>query len=889
MPRANKLSAYLKKRDFAKTSEPRGNKAAARSGRLRFVVQKHAASRLHYDLRLELNGVFKSWAVTKGPSLDPGDRRLAVEVEDHPLDYGDFEGVIPKGQYGGGTVMLWDRGYWTPDGGSAHEMLRKGDLKFSLDGSKLRGGWVLVRMRADKSRRANWLLIKHRDKYALEKDGSAVLKKDRSVASARSMEQIAEGQGRKPTAFMSKRNVLKADAVWRSHRASGAGHRQSPSKASPGMLNSSRRAALTALPKFIEPELCKLVERPPSGHGWEHEIKFDGYRIQMRVEEGVVTLRTRSGLDWTTRFASLSQSAASLPDCIIDGEVVALNEDGAPDFGALQEALSNGRSGQLVYYAFDLLFFDGHDLRKLPLRERKDRLNDILSSRFDDGRSQIRFVQHFESPGDAILRSACKMSLEGIVSKRLDSPYRSGRIGDWTKSKCRAGQEVVIGGWEETDGRLRSLLVGVQRKDGLAFVGKVGTGFRRDAVERLIRRLRKLESKHSPFAEINGPRAIRQTHWATPVLVAEIKFAGWTSDGKVRQGAFMGVREDKPASEVRAEAPVRQKRALAVAGSKSGKRIRNLHARRPQIKKVANMVMGVTITNPDKPLWPNAGDGRPVTKLDYARYLETVGPWMLEHIRGRPCSIVRAPDGIHGPHFFQRHFTAGASNLLTAIKVSGDRKPYLQIDRLEALAAIAQIAGLELHPWNCAPGEPNRPGRLVFDLDPGPDVSFGRVVAAAIEIRERLSELTLESFCKTTGGKGLHVVAPLKTTARDTIGWIEAKAFAREVCARMAADSPSQFLITMSKKDRTGKIFLDYLRNDRTSTAVAPLSARAREGATVSMPVTWAQLRKSFDPARYTIRTSAALFARIRPWTDYAEAQQSLSHAIKTLRGRRAS
>lgn len=888
MPRANKLSAYLKKRDFAKTAEPKGSKAATKSSRLRFVVQKHAASRLHYDLRLELDGVFKSWAVTKGPSLDPRDRRLAVEVEDHPLDYGDFEGVIPKGQYGGGTVMLWDRGYWTPNGESAQEMLRRGDLKFSLDGSKLRGGWVLVRMRGDKTSRKNWLLIKHHDKYALDSDGDTVLKKDRSVASSRSMEQIADGRGRKPNAFMSKRNVLKADAVWRSHGSAGGAHRRSSTEARLRAQYPSKRSAPAELPNFIKPELCTLVGRPPSDLGWGHEIKFDGYRIQIRVEEGAATLRTRNGLDWTDRFVLLSRSAATLPNCIVDGEVVALNDDGVPDFGALQAALSNGRSEQLIYYAFDLLFCDGQDLRKLSLRGRKDRLKRLLSSRLGDGQSQIRYVRHFETAGDAVLKSACGMSLEGIVSKRLDSPYRSGRIGDWTKSKCRTGQEVVIGGWEEAGGRLRSLLVGIQREDGLAYVGKVGTGFSREVVEPLHNRLKRLDSKRSPFAEIGNPRAGHRTHWAKPTLVAEIEFAGWTADHKIRQAAFKGLREDKPAIEVRAETPARAKRALAVARRARVKRILHPQGRRPRDGKTNNVVMGVTITNPDKPLWPNAGDGRPVTKLDYARYLEAVGPWMLEHIRGRPCSIVRAPDGIHGPHFFQRHFAEGAASLLTAVKVSG-RKPYLQIDRLEALAHVAQIAGLELHPWNCAPGEPNRPGRLVFDLDPGPQVAFERVVAAAIEIRDRLTEVGLEGFCKTTGGKGLHVVAPLKSGATDKTGWPEAKAFAREICARMAADSPSQFLIEMTKKDRTGRIFLDYLRNDRTSTAVAPLSARAREGATVSMPLSWAQLRKNLDPSRYTIRTATALLAKIRPWTDYRAGQRSLLHAIRTMRGRRAS
>ncbi|HWA88542.1 MAG TPA: DNA ligase D [Rhizomicrobium sp.] len=855
-----KLAAYRAKRDFKKTAEPSGARKVAASKRLRFVIQKHDATRLHYDFRLELDGVFKSWAVTRGPSLDPADKRLAVEVEDHPLDYGDFEGTIPKGQYGGGTVMLWDRGYWEPEG-DPQAMLKKGDLKFALDGEKLKGGWVLVRMRSDKfggGKRNNWLLIKHHDGAEKEGDADALLdKKDHSVASGRSMDQIEEGKGRKPKPFMQKARTFKADAVW-----------QSKKKEKSASLRSSapRAKSVKAMPDFVEPELCVSLERPPAGSGWAHEIKFDGYRMQLRVENGRAKLLTRKGLDWTAKFAAIAKAGAKLPDCIVDGEVVALDRKGAPDFAALQAALSDGKTDQLVFFAFDLLYAEGEDLRALPLTERKQRLEALL----DEKQSLIRFVEHFETAGDAVLQSACRMDLEGIISKKLSAPYKSGRNGDWTKSKCRAGHEVVIGGWSETGGRFRSLLVGVHRGKHLIYVGKVGTGYGRDVVKRLWPRLKENEAKDSPFGGRNAPRKGREDHWVKPVLVAEIEFAGWTGDGNVRQAAFKGLRADKPADEVEVETPAKASQTdLAEPKPKAKKKA--------AVKKGDTVVMGVPISHPDKEMWPG------ISKLDLARYYEAVGEWMMPHIEGRPCSIVRAPDGFDGEKFFQRHAMPGTSNLLTLARVSGDRKPYLQIDRIEGLAAVAQTGALELHPWNCAPYKPDVPGRFVFDLDPAPDVKFDKVIAAALEIRDRLKDLGLIGFCKTTGGKGLHVVTPFSLTARDRIDWKEAKVFAKGVCEAMAADSPDLYLTTMAKKDRGGRIFLDYLRNDRMSTAVAPLSPRAREGATVSFPLTWAQVKKGLDPKKFTVETAPALLKKSKAWADYCDSERPLAPAIKKL------
>jgi bifunctional non-homologous end joining protein LigD len=876
-----KLARYRAKRDFTKTAEPTGAEHTRPSNRLRFVIQKHAASRLHYDFRLELDGVFKSWAVTKGPSLDPHDRRLAVEVEDHPLDYGDFEGTIPEGQYGGGTVMLWDRGYWAPEPGTdPHAGLRKGDFKFVLDGARLKGGFVLVRMKPrPRERSNNWLLIKHHDGWSVEAQGERLTEEaGTSVASDRTMEEIAEGQGKGPKAFMSgRRGRASAKAVWRSNRAEEPPPAPAPLKTAP-----SPRLKKAGLPGFVAPQLAKSVERPPPGPGWAHEIKFDGYRLQLRVEGGRATLKTRAGLDWTAKFKEIAQAASPLPDCLVDGEACALDHNGAPDFPALQAALSDGRTQDLVYFAFDLLFADGEDLRPLPLSDRKARLQALLEAAGALG-GRIRYVDHFETAGEAVLQSACRMSLEGIVSKRLDAPYRSDRGEAWVKSKCRAGHEVVIGGWTGEAGQLRSLLVGVHKDGKLVYVGRVGTGFGRDKVARVLPRLERLAADRSPFAA--GPAAPKKAadvHWARPELVAEIEFAGFTGDGKVRQGAFKGLREDKPADEVVAETPAPVSEALAEPKPKA--QAKPAAPRPAKTKAGDNVVLGVVISNPDKALWPDGGDGAPVTKLDLARYLEAVGPWMMRHIEGRPCSIIRTPDGVFGDQrFFQRHAGKGSSALITEVEVFGDHKPYMQVDRPEALIALAQSAATEFHPWNCQPRQPEVPGRLVFDLDPDEAIPFDRVIEGALEVKARLEALGLAAFCKTTGGKGLHVVTPLKEGKGKT-DWPTAKTFAQDVCLAVAADAPDRYVVNMAKAKRVGRIFLDYLRNDRMATAVAPLSPRARALAPVSFPLEWHEVKPGLDPKRFTVRTAPALLSKTKAWADYCDAERPLTDAIAKLK-----
>jgi len=881
------LAKYRAKRDFSKTAEPSGSAKVVTSKGLRFVIQKHAASHLHYDLRLELDGVFKSWAVTRGPSLDPHDKRLAVEVEDHPLDYGDFEGTIPKGQYGGGTVMIWDRGHWECE--DPERAYAKGKLDFTLEGEKLHGGWILTRMRRrEGEKRTNWLLIKHRDAFAREGKKNRILDEDTSVASSRSMDEIAAGKGRGPKPFVTAKRVrAPANAEWKSHRAaarvSSAKKRSRPVAARTERSPKKKAAKKTKAapngdtPPFIAPQLCVLVERPPSGDNWIHEIKFDGYRVQMRIENGDVTLKTRKGLDWTPKFGAIAKAARALPDGIVDGEIVALDHRGSPDFAGLQAALSDGKTDDLIFFAFDLLFLRGQDLRQQSLVDRKQALKGLIEKAYGKDLTEIRYVEHFESGGEAVLKSACRMSLEGIVSKQASARYASGRTDSWTKAKCRAGHEVVIGGWNSNGTQFRSLMAGVYRGDHLVYVGNVGTGYGAEKVLRLMPKLKAAASETNPFGGKDAPRKKAGMHWLKPELVAEIEFAGFTGGGMIRQASFKGLRQDKPAKEVEAETPAPADKTDIAEPRSPSKRAKSSSATSNGI------VMGVPLSRPDKILWPDEGEGA-ITKLDLATYFESVGAWMIEHLKGRPCSIIRAPDGIGGQRFFQRHSMKGGSNLLEEVTVSGDRKPYLQIDRIEGLAAVAQSAGVELHPWNNQPGDPALPGRLVFDLDPAPDVEFEAVIDAAKEMRDRLTDLGLVSFCKTTGGKGLHVVTPLARPKKgQRLTWNEAKQFARDVCSQMANESPDRYLINMSKAKRTGKIFLDFLRNDQFSTAVAPLSPRGRSHAPVSMPITWPQVKHGLDPTQYTIHTVPQLLRKSKAWSDYCDGERPPLAAIAKL------
>lgn len=690
------------------------------------------------------------------------------------------------------------------------------------------------------------------------------------------MVEITNGKGRAATPFMTAAGA-DAGAVWQSNRDDSA----PAGLIRPVKTAKAKGKAAKTLPDFIEPQLTKPVDKPPAGPGWAHEIKFDGYRMQLRTQGGQAVLRTRKGLDWSAKFPEITAAGAALGDGIIDGEIVALDESGAPDFAALQAAISSGDTGALVFFVFDQLFDGLEDLRDLPLAQRKDR----LAAHVEAAGPILRYVDHFITAGDAVLQSACRMDLEGIVSKRLDAPYRSGRGETWTKSKCRAGHEVVIGGYTTTGAAFRSLIAGVFKDGKLVHVGRIGTGFGRDKVAAILPKLQALETRTSPFAGKEGPsRAGRlgEVHWVKPELVAEIEYEGFTADGQLRQAAFKGLREDKPAAEVETVEPAPAETALAEPKAQKAKPASGVVKVAASVSpRGSAVVMGQTISNAGKTLWPDAHDGRPVTKLELAQYYEAVGDWMIEHVRGRPCSMIRMPDGIDGSQkFFQRHTGQGQSALISEVTVWGDRKPYLQFDKVEALVAAAQVGALELHPWNSEPFSPEQPGRLVFDLDPAPDVPFEQVIEGAREIRDRLQDLGLVSFCKTTGGKGLHVVTPLSA---EGLNWDIAKAFARDVCKAMAADDPDRYLIVMSKAKRTGKIFLDYLRNDRMATAVAPLSPRGRPGAPVSMPLSWTQVKKGLDPAKFILRTVPPLLAKLTAWDDYCDGERPLEDAIRRL------
>jgi bifunctional non-homologous end joining protein LigD len=622
------------------------------------------------------------------------------------------------------------------------------------------------------------------------------------------------------------------------------------------------------MPSFVAPQLAKLLEAPPGGDGWVHEVKFDGYRMQMRVEDGKARLRTRKGLDWTDNFPEIAEDGAGLPDCIIDGEICALNKEGSSDFGLLQNALSDHKTGALVFYVFDCLFAQGHDLRREPLKDRKEILDQLL--KHAHGSKRLRFVPHFTSSGDAMLTAACKMDLEGVISKRLAAPYTSGRGNNWTKSKCRGGQEVVIGAWRGTATKLRSLLVGVHKGGELVYMGRVGTGYDAKTSADLLKHLRPLKRKTSPFDEARGDPDV---NWVEPKLVAEIQFENVTQDGLFRQAAFKGLRLDKPADTVVPEVPAE--------AAKRGTGVTKNSTKKTTSKD--GTVLAIKISHPDKELWPKSKRGPAVTKLDLANYMASAAAKMLPHIAERPISVVRAPDGIDGQHFFQRHELKGTAAPTLAIKVKGEAQPYLGVDTAKALVALAQQAVTEIHPWGCKPGDPEIPERIILDLDPAPDVPFARVMDGAKELRKRLIALGFTPFVKTTGGKGLHVVIAVKGTPKNPARWDDAKIFAKAVAMQLEKDMPDRYTTTIAKKARKGKIFVDYLRNDRSSTAVAPWSPRAREGATIAVPLHWKDLTAKLDPGKFTIHTAAKLLKKADPWQALAKSAKSLDAALKKI------
>jgi bifunctional non-homologous end joining protein LigD len=866
------LREYQRKRDFRRTSEPLA-KVAKRKG-WSYVIQKHAASHLHYDFRLELDGVLKSWAVPKGPSLDPKVKRLAMHVEDHPVNYGEFEGIIPAGEYGGGTVMLWDRGSWEPVG-DPHEGHRTGRLKFRLQGEKLRGGWMLVKSSRSASGKGNeWLLFKERDEEAQPAtDGDIVVDQPLSVTTGRDLDQIASDQ----------------DHVWKSNRVSS----RAKGKATRAMTRKAKRrksvpvsaklagAKRAAMPRRIDVKLATLVKDAPEGDQWFHEIKFDGYRIIAHLDGGKVEFNSRNHKSWTKRLAPLAGHVNELPakQAILDGEVVTFKKDGTTDFQALQNAFSEGKVSNLVYYVFDLLYLDGMDLRTVPLEDRKQLLEKLLPV----GQSgPVRYSEHFVGNGPQFFRQASELKLEGIICKLRDRPYTSGRGPDWLKVKALQREEFVIGGFTDPGNRkgFGALLLGYHDKQHrLHYAGKVGTGFSEKLLASLRQQLDELRQDESPFSDLRKTTGeARGALWVRPQLVGQVAFTEWTDDGHLRHPAFLGLREDKAANMVVRD--VVGDTAQATNGVAKKEKTRTTKTASQFIAGGSDdegTLGGVRLTSPNKLLYAKED----ITKLELAQYYLSVARWMLPHVANRPLSLVRCPEGTGGECFFQKHPGIGTPKDLrrVPVKEKGKLRNYLVADEVEDLIALAQIGALEIHVWGSRADKLELPDRMIFDLDPDPAVPWPRVVESAQHIRRFLEEIGLESFVKTTGGKGLHIVVPLERRS----DWDEVKAFSKHMAELVEQADPNHYVSNMSKAKRKGKIFIDYLRNGRGATAICAFSTRAKPHATVSVPLSWDELTPAIHSDQFTIRNLAERLNSLRkdPWAKIGSVKQSLTKSVK--------
>jgi bifunctional non-homologous end joining protein LigD len=811
------LARYNAKRDFTKTAEPPGT--LAKPGSRIFMVQKHDATRLHWDLRLEMGGTLKSWAVTRGPSLDPDDKRLAVRTEDHPLSYATFEGAIPKGEYGGGTVMLWDRGTWEPVEGKSEKDLEKGHLHFRLHGERMKGEWLLIRLKPrPKERTENWLLRKLDDEYA----GGAGDLVDRcltSISTGRTMEEIAA-------------NAPPRNGEGDRAKRGGGGppkkrRRAGPPPSSPRAATSPSRGG-AKLPDFAAPQLATLVDAVPTGSAWLHEAKYDGYRLLLAVGGGKAKAYTRTGLDWSDKFPGIVAAAAKLDigAALIDGEAVALDQAGKPNFSALQDALKRG-GADLSFFAFDLLSLDGEDLTRLPNLERKELLRTIMPQ---DG--PIHFAEHVIGQGEKLFQAMCREGFEGIVSKRADAPYLHKRTQNWLKVKCLQRQEFVIVGWTPSEARgrgFRSLLLGLNEGGQLRYAGKVGTGFDARLIEEISAKLEKLATDKPP---VDAPRAaVRGARWVRPELVAEIAFAEFTADNVVRHGSFIGLREDKKPAEVKPEKP---SKAPAAAPD-----------------------YGVKISNPDRVIYPDSG----ITKGQLASYYAEVAGIMMPWLANRPISLVRCPQGRAKKCFFQKHDAGSFGEHVHHVPVrekNGSTEDYLYVDSPEGLLTCVQMGTIELHGWGSRVPDIEKPDRMVFDLDPDEGLDFEQVKKAAFDLKRYLGDLGLVTFPMLTGGKGIHVIAPLTPKAE----WPEVKDFTHRFALALEQSEPERFVANMSKAKRVGRIFVDYLRNQRGATAILPYAARARPHAPVAAPVSWEELKDLDTAARWTVLDGADLIDR---------------------------
>ncbi|HEY9271480.1 DNA ligase D [Achromobacter sp.] len=835
---ADSLKKYREKRNFAVTPEPPDGGESGDAG-LAFVIQKHWASHLHYDFRLELDGAMKSWAVPKGPSFDPSVKRMAVQVEDHPIAYNQFEGTIPEGQYGAGKVIIWDEGRWTPIG-DPRKGYKAGHLKFTLDGVKLRGRWALIRMKGKESdRQPPWLLIKESDEYARpDQDFSVVDEMPDSVVPLRAKKKAAPARG-KPKARGSKEMGAVAAL---------------PGKAAP-------------LPASLKPQLATLVEGVPRGAAdWSFEMKFDGYRILARIEDGNAKLYTRNSHDWTAKMPRLAQELAALEiaNAWIDGEIVVLTREGVPSFQALQNAFDAASTADIVFYAFDLPYVAGRDLRDEPLGLRRDLLRQVMAR--SKGK-HLTFSEAFDKPAADLVASACKLGLEGIIGKRLSAPYVSRRTDDWIKLKCTQRQEFVIVGYTEPKGSRKgfgALLLAVHEPDGaLRYAGNVGTGFDDRTLLDLHRRLAGIEQKTSALTQ-GKSRALKQVHWVRPTLIGEVSFGEWTGDGHVRHSTFRGLRTDKP--------PKKITREVAMPAAKLS--ARNSPAKAKEVA-AAKPPKGMKLSNPDRVIDPSSG----ATKLDLARYYGLVAPLMMEHLRGRPVSFVRAPAGIQGEHFFQRHSESPIPGVAALPERLYPGHPSLmEVSNETAILAAAQLNVVEFHTWNALKTSIGKPDRMLFDLDPGEGVDWPAVQQGAELVRVLLQELGLRGWLKTSGGKGLHVVVPI----RKQYGWDAVKDFSEAMVRHLAQTLPKLFVAKSGPKNRVGKIFADYLRNGFGATTVAAWSARARPGLGVSVPVRWDELDGLKGSTHWTIANiHTRLDAGNEPWDDYAP--QAIGRAMKQL------
>jgi bifunctional non-homologous end joining protein LigD len=863
------LREYRRKRDFTRTPEPAGAERRARNDkRLGYVIQAHAARRMHYDFRLELDGVLKSWAVPKGPSLDPNAKRLAVHVEDHPIEYGAFEGVIPAGEYGGGTVMLWDRGWWEPVGDAA-QAYAKGHLKFVLHGAKLNGAWALVRMkgRREGDRGDNWLLIKEQDASAMPgSDDAVIVQEARSASTGRDMAAIA----------------AEADRVWSSKQGEVTKPR---AKAAPEETAARKREA--AAPLFdpshlggvkrvksaprLTPQLASAAEVAPRGDEWLHEIKFDGYRMLAYLRRGKVELRSRKDLDWTAKFPELAEalSRLALDEAVLDGEIVQYREDGVSDFSALQNALAERKTADLVYMAFDLLYFSGWDLTGVALEERKAALRSVLAA---DPMPSIRYSDHQIGKGPDFLAAACGAHLEGIVSKRRAARHQPGRGSSWLKVKCGKREDLIIVGFTDPAGEragFGALLMGYHTQKGdLVYAGRVGTGYGDKLLDALRRKLAALEQRR---ATVKLPRGLsaRGTHWVKPELVAEVTFSGWTADNILRQSSFVGLRDDKSPDEVVLDpktvwgaadtAPVQPQQPAAKIGRDG-----------------AAVVQGIRVTHAAREVYPAPG----ITKLALAEFYAGIAEHILPHVARRPLSLVRCPDGVTGQRFFQKHVMPGTSPAVkrTPVPMKDGVEDYIMIEDAAGLVALVQMSVLEFHPWGSTIDNLEKPDRLTFDLDPDEGLRWDQVVAGAVAVRDLLHTLGLRSFVKTTGGKGLHVVVPVK----PALEWDAAKEFTRVIVSLLVDAAPTLYTSSMAKKSRRGRIFIDYLRNGRGATAVAAYSTRARIDATVSVPVSWAEVESGWRSDRFTVLSLPEhLRARTAdPWAELASTKQTIAARV---------